>query len=139
MSLIYCVETDLYTLQKVHILVLLQTLRSQIQQLGPACQHIVLYRIDLTPTQTRVDEMCHTLFFRVVSHGVNLVLHQRNQRRDNNCHSVHDQGWQLETQTLSATRRHEHKSVFPLDNITDDGFLIAFERVKPEISLQRIY
>ena len=36
MRLIYCIKTDLHALKEVHVLVLLQTLRCQIQQLRPA-------------------------------------------------------------------------------------------------------
>ena len=139
MRLIYGVERDLHTPQKVHVLRFLQTLRRQVQELRLACQHIFLHRIDLSARQTRVDEMRHTFLFRVVTHRIHLVLHQRDQRRDNNRHTLHDQRRQLETETLSASGRHQHKRVLAFHHIANDRLLISLERVKPEIGLQRLH
>ena len=75
MRLIHRIKTDLHTFQEVHILVLLQTLRSQIQQLRLAGNYVIPYRIDLSATQTRVDKMRHTLFFRIITHRIYLILH----------------------------------------------------------------
>ena len=137
--LVHGVERDLHALQKVHVLCFLQTLRRQIQELRLTRQHIFLHRIDLSARQTRVDEMGYALLLRVVTHRIYLVLHQRNQRRDNDRHSLHDQRRQLETETLSAAGRHQHERVVTFHHIANDRLLISLERVKPEIGLQRLH
>ena len=139
MCLIYRIERDLNALQKVHVLAFVQTLRRQVQQLRLACQHVLLDRIDLAATQTRVDEVRHTIFLRVITHRIHLIFHQRNQRRDHNRHTVHHQRRQLVAQTLTATCRHQHKRVLAVNNVLDDRFLIPLEQVETKVVLQRLY
>ena len=135
--LIHGVETDLHALQKVHILRFLQTLRCQIQQFGLTCQHVILHRIDLSATQTRIDKVRDTFLLRVVAHRIHLVFHQRNQRRYHDRNTVHDQRRQLVAKTLTAARRHQYEGVFAFHHVADDRLLVSLECVKPEIGLQR--
>ena len=137
--LIHRIERNLHVLQKVHILVLLQALRRQVQQFRPPFRNILLHLMYLRTRQRRVDIMRHPGHIRVVAHHIHLILHQGDKRRDNNPHAVHHQRRQLKTQALAPARRHQHKRVLPLHHVADNGFLIPFERIKAEIALQRLY
>ena len=139
MRLIHGIETDLHALQEIDVLILLQTLRSQVQQFRLAFQHVFFHGIDLTATKAGIDKMRHALLFRVVTHSIHLVLHQCDKRRDDNRHTVHDHRRQLVAQTLSAAGRHQHERVFAFHHIADNSFLIAFEGVESEVHLQRFH
>ena len=136
MCLIHCVKRDFDAFQKVHVLCFLQALRSQIEQFGFASQYVFFDGIDLGTRKRRIDEMGYARFVRVVAHGIHLVLHQRNKRRYDDGHAVHNQRWQLVAQTLATARRHQHKRVVPLHNVAYNGFLVTFETVKTKVALQ---
>ena len=87
--LVHGIKRNLHTLQKVHILLFVQRFWSQIQQFGLAAQHICFHLMNLRAGKRRVDEVSHSIFFREVTHGVHLILHQGYQRRDYDCHTVH--------------------------------------------------
>ena len=95
MRLIDGVKADFYTFQEIHVLRLLKALRGQVQQFRLSSQHIFLHGVDLAAAQAGVDEMRHAFLLRVVPHRIHLVLHQRNQRTNHDCHAVHQQRWQL--------------------------------------------
>ena len=80
--------------------------------------------------------MGRTFVFTEVGNDIHLILHQRNQRRDDDGRSLHQQRGQLVAQRLSASCRHEHEGVLTIHQILDDPLLIAFEFVKSKILLQ---
>ena len=89
MRLIDGVKADFYTFQEIHVLRLLKALRRQVQQLRLATQNIILDSVDLSSAQTGVDKMRYAFLLRVVAHRIHLVLHQRNERTNYDCHAVH--------------------------------------------------
>ena len=67
---------------------------------------------------------------------VDLVLHQRDQRRDDHPDTGPDQRRDLVAQRLAATGRHQHQGVTAADDGLDDVLLLAPERVVPEHPVQ---
>ena len=56
--------------------------------------------------------------------GFHLVLHQGDQRRNNDCRPLHTEGRDLVAERLAATRRHEDKGVpFGNDMIDNVGLI----------------
>ena len=80
--------------------------------------------------------MGYTILFREITHRINLVLHQRNQRRYYYRNAIHQQRWQLVTQTLTASCRHQYKSVLAVNNVVNDCFLIPLKRIETKMMLQ---
>ena len=67
---------------------------------------------------------------------VNLILHQRDQRRDNERDAIADHRRQLITERLAASGRHDDDRVFAFQNGCNH-FALAFAKVvKPEVLLQ---
>ena len=54
-----------------------------------------------------------------------LVLHQRDQRRDDDADAVAHESRNLIAQRLAAARRHQHERVLPRHGGSDDRFLLA--------------
>ena len=69
---------------------------------------------------------------------VNLVLHQRNQRRYDQCDAVTEQRRQLVTQRLAAAGGHQHEGVVARHQPLDDFALQRPELVQAEHLAQRI-
>ena len=65
-----------------------------------------------------------------------LVFHKRDQGRDDNGHTIHQQRGQLIAQRLAATGRHQHKRVLTVKHILHDGLLVSLERIEAEVFLQ---
>ncbi len=61
-----------------------------------------------------------------------LVLHQRDQRRDDDPASLAQQRRQLVTHRLAAAGRHQHERVARADQVHDDLVLLAAKRVVAE-------
>ncbi len=80
--------------------------------------------------------MRHIISSVEVTHGVNLVLHQCDQRRNNHRRTIHHHGGKLIAERLTATGGHQHKGVIAFKNTFDNLFLVALEHVKPEIFFQ---
>jgi hypothetical protein len=68
--------------------------------------------------------------------GVDLVLHQRDERRDDDAGSRSDESGDLVAQRLTAAGRHENESVAAAHDLLDDVGLAVAERVIPEDSMQ---
>ena len=60
-----------------------------------------------------------------LAHGVNLILHQRNQRGDHNTAAGPDQCRDLIAQRFSAARGHQYECVISLDDRLNNRFLGA--------------
>ena len=63
---------------------------------------------------------------------VDLVLHQRDQRRDDHPDARPDQRRDLVAQRLAAAGRHQHQRVAAADDVVDDLLLLAAEGVVAE-------
>ncbi len=68
-------------------------------------------------------------------HGIDLILHKRNKRRDHYRHSVHKKRRKLVAKTFAAARRHQHKSVVAREHIAYNRFLIPLKGRKTKIFL----
>ena len=67
--------------------------------------------------------------------GIGLIFHQRDQRTDDNSGTFHLHAGQLEAQTLSRSRRHEHQSVLARQG-RERLLLPRAEPSKPEVFTQ---
>src|SRR6266542_5851766 len=68
---------------------------------------------------------------------IDLVFHQRNERRDYNRQTLAHQSWQLKTKRLSAAGWHQREHIAPGKRIVNNRFL---ERTKiriPEVLFER--
>ncbi len=122
--------------QERNVLLLGQRFGREIKQLGLAGKHILLHLVDRRLIERRVQEMGDAFVLTEGTHGIHLILHERNERGDHDRHTLHQKGRQLVAQTLTAARRHEDERVPACEYISYDRFLIALERRKPEILLQ---
>ncbi len=68
--------------------------------------------------------------------GIHLVLHERDERRDDDARAGANEGGDLVAQRLAAAGRHEHESVAARDDLLDDLGLLAAERVIAEDTVQ---
>lgn len=68
--------------------------------------------------------------------GVDLVLHEGDQRGDDDAGAGAHHGRDLVAEGLAATGGHEDDRVAAADQVVDDGFLVAAEGVVPEDGAQ---
>ena len=80
--------------------------------------------------------MGYTILIAKVAHGINLIFHKRNKRRNYYGGTIHQQRGQLIAQRLASTRGHEHKSVMFPNETHHDLLLLTFKCVKAKIFLQ---
>ena len=64
--------------------------------------------------------------------GVDLILHQGDERRDDDGRPFHDEGGQLIAEGFAASGGHQHKRVAPVDEMPDDSFLVTLEGIETE-------
>src|SRR5690606_13082588 len=69
---------------------------------------------------------------------IDLVLHKRNKRRNDNARTTTQQRRYLITQGLSAPRGHQNQRIAPTLDMLDDVLLVASERVIAENLLQNV-
>ncbi len=67
---------------------------------------------------------------------VHLVLHQRNQRRDDNRRAGQEEGGQLKAERFTGTGRHDREDVVPLDHGAHEIFLTGTKRRVAEKALK---
>ena len=63
--------------------------------------------------ERRIDQCRRNSLF---SQAINLILHQRDQRRNNDCHPLQQHRRKLKTQRFSPTRRHYRQHIFPIED-----------------------
>ena len=95
MSLIDSIERDGHILQEGDILVLGQGLGCNVEELGAPAAHVVLDNLDGLLGQRGVDKMGDAVFLAVTAHGIDLVFHQSDERRDDNRRAFHESSRQL--------------------------------------------
>ena len=130
------VERYLDFAQKRDVVLLGKRLGGEIEQLGAPLQHVGAHLRHGGLVERRIEEMGDARLRRESAHGVHLILHQGDQRRNDDRHAVHQQRRQLVTERLAAARGHQHERVFSSKHIADYSLLIAFERRKAEILLE---
>jgi len=110
-----------------------QTLRGDIKQLHVTEDAVLKGNDDFLVCQTGIDG-CR--LDALAEQMVDLVLHEGDERRDDDTDAVHGEGWHLERDGLATARRHQSKCVvtgtYRLDNLT----LNAPEIIIAPVSLQ---
>ncbi len=82
--------------------------------------------------------MGHIIIGAEITHRIHLVLHKSYQRGDHDCGPRFHHSRQLIAERLPSACGHQHKGVAAFQHILDNGFLIPFECIESEISLQII-
>ncbi len=112
-----------------------QPLRGQVEQVELAVSERVLDPAPFVQILGRVQEPgSHA------QHGqrVDLVLHERDQRRDDHPGAVPDQRRDLVAQRLAAAGRHQRDRVPAVAQVLDDFLLLPAERAVPEHAMQHL-
>ena len=132
-SLVDGVERNLYLLEQGHVLLLGQRFRSHVKQLGPAGKQILPDLVELLAAQGGIEKVRHALVaVHEAAEQVDLILHERYQRRYHYRGAAHDQRGQLVAQRLAAARGHEHETVSAARQMLDYLLLVALEGVVAE-------
>ena len=129
------IERNLERLEKLEVLGLVERLGSHVEQLGLAVAHVIHHLCGLRLGERRVEVMGQSVVLADAIDGVDLVFHQGDEWRHDDGSALHEERRQLVTQALASAGGHEHKDVVPRHERADNGFLVAFERVKAEIVL----
>ena len=132
------IERDLDLAQEGHVVLLGERLGREIEQLGLALHDIRAYLRHGRLVERRIEEVGDARLGREGTHGIDLILHQGDQRRDDDRDPVHEQRRQLVAQRLAAARRHQHERILTLQYVADHRLLIPFERRKAEVLLQLV-
>ena len=74
-----------------------------------------------------LQEVGNARFGRKGAHGIHLVLHQGDERRDDDRHTVHQECRQLVAQRFASAGRHQHESILALQHVADHRLLIPLE------------
>src|SRR5207249_7434672 len=100
------------TFQELDRPVLNKPFRRHVQQFDSAAQNLLGDATSLTVRQRTVDERRRNA---AGLQRIDLILHQRNQRRDDNRQSWQNHRGSLITPRLPAARRHHHQRASPVD------------------------
>ena len=132
------VERNPYLAQERHVVLLGERLGGEIEQFGLAVEHVLADLRHGSLVERRIQEMRDPRLGREGAHGVDLVLHQGDQRRYDDRNAVHQHGRQLVAQRLAAARGHQHEGILAFQHIADHRFLVPLERRKAEVLLQLV-
>ena len=99
-------------------------------------EYVGLHRFDRGFGQRRIDEMRHTIVVTHLADGIDLILHQSDERRDDDGHPFHEKRRQLVAKRFAAACRHQHKHIVPRKQAANDGFLIVLETLKAKVLLE---
>ncbi len=106
-----------------------KTLRRHVDQAELAGRHLVQPGVLLGHRQGAVDER-HRQPQRLQL--IDLVLHQRDQRRDDQRQPVEDQGRELVAEALAAAGGHDAQAIASCQDGRDDFLLAVAKRREPE-------
>lgn len=112
----------------------LQTFRRDVEQLDPSRGRQRKYRRLLVRRLRGVDERGRNAD---VVQRVDLIAHQRDQRRDDDGRSRQNRGRNLIAYGFSGPGGHDAEDVMPGENVVDHTGLPRTERFVSEISFQR--
>jgi len=135
--LVHGVEGDVDLFQEGDVLFLGERFRGDVQELGDPAQEVLPDLGDLGAAQGGVEEMRDAVAgFHEAPDGVDLVLHQGDERGDDDGRAFHHQGGQLVAEGLAAAGGHQDEGVTPVDQVPDDTLLVTLERIEAEEMLQ---
>ena len=123
-------EPDAGGRERLHEVATAETLRRSEQERDPARGDRAEPRLDLVRRQGRVDDRGPLGDRR--RQLVDLVLHQRDERREDDGGAGEEHRRELVGQRLARARRHERKGVAPGEGAADDLFLSGPEVVEAE-------
>ena len=132
------VKRDVDILEKVHVFLFGQGFRCDIQQFGLAGDDVIADFGDLGLVERGVQEVRNASVGSERADGVNLVLHQCNQRGDDDGCALAHQCRKLIAHGLAAAGGHNHETILSLQQRLDDFQLVALERFKAEDRFQRL-
>ena len=121
------IERNFDLAQECHIILLCERLGGKVQQFGLACQNVATHLIDRCLVERRVQKVGNTRLGGERAHSIDLILHQGDKGRDDDCHTIHNKRRQLVAQRLTTARRHQHKGVASLEQVTNYSLLITLE------------
>src|SRR5260221_13602964 len=104
-------ERYLQVAEKFHVFLLGQRLGRYIEHFGMPVQQVFMHFPDLFFAKRGVEEVGDTVLAAVTTDEVDLVLHQSDQRTNDNSHTFADNGGQLIAKTFATTCRHDDESV----------------------------
>ena len=112
-----------------------ETLRRDVQQLRPPLEDAAL-RVGGLLRRERAVDVARADAVRV--QRVHLVLHQRDQRRDDERGPVEHQRGELVAERLPAAGGHQREAVLPVEDVRDDVLLHRAEPVVAEAVFQEL-
>ena len=130
------IERNLDFAQEGDVVLLGQRLGREVEQLGLALEHVGADLLDGRLVERRIEEVCNTRLGREGAHGVHLVLHQGDERRDDDGDALHQKRRKLVAQRLAAARGHQYEGISARKHVADDSLLVPLERIEAEILLQ---
>ena len=80
--------------------------------------------------------MSYGILFAEATHGIDLILHQGDQWRDDHGRPLHQKGWELIAETLPSASRHEDKGIMTCEDTLDDLPLVPLELVEAKVLLK---
>ena len=133
MSLVYGIEGNLYLFEECYVFCFCEGLWCDIKELCYPRKQVVADFRDLSLVEGGVKEMCDAFVSgNKASDGIHLVLHERNERGNDNGCAIHHQGRQLVAQRFSSAGGHEYKSISSGGQVAYHLFLTRLEGVKAE-------
>lgn len=121
--------------QEIDVILFGKRFGSEIQQFGFPGQHVLFDLRDGRLVQRRIQKMGDAVHHAERAHRIDLIFHQRDQRRNDDSHAVHHQRGKLITQRFAASGRHQHERIVPIQHVADHRLLISFEIIESEILL----
>ena len=132
------IEGDLDPAQEGHVVLLREGFGGEIEQFGLPVEHILPHLLHGRLVEGRIEEVGDPGVVRKGAHRIDLVLHEGDQRRNDDRHALHQQRGQLVAQRLAAARGHQDERILPFEDVADDGLLVSLESREPEVCLQPV-
>ena len=109
-----------------------QTLGGDINEIEGAVEELLLDRLRFPPVECRIQAGSTDA---KLDQRIHLILHQRNQRRNDDGAAWAEQGRNLVAEAFAATGRHQDEGVTALVNMLDDlGLGAAKGRITEDVS-----
>ena len=127
------VERDFHFLEQFYVFVLVERFGSHIEQFCFSGEHIVHHFTNGLFGERRVEIMGYTVVSAHSVDHIHLILHQCDERRYDHGSAFHDERRQLIAEAFASAGGHKHKGVVAVQQVADDGLLVAFEMVETEM------
>ena len=118
--------------KEVRVVGFVQGFRGHVEQLRAARGHRLLDADHLGLAQGAVQVMGDVGIIRMAPDGIDLVLHEGDERAHHDRRSLLNEGRQLVAEGLASTGRHDHEDVLAVHQAVDHLLLLALELVETE-------